>query len=134
MEGSDRCFCTDLRVPSKTEYHCLFTTFSTDISTNFWWKQTSAVHSFLSVRSCLHVRSCAMIIVFLHAEWIRKPEPSGLKNNTEETVSKNKRLCEDDKPFLEVTRKKILETLFKQSKLENEKPDDSENRVASTTL
>ena len=38
-----------------------------------------------------------------------------------------------DEPFITVTRKKKLETLFKQSGPEKEKPGDSEKRVASTT-
>ena len=38
-----------------------------------------------------------------------------------------------DQPFIRVTRKKKLETLFEQSRHENEKLDDSEKRVASTT-
>ena len=37
-------------------------------------------------------------------------------------------------PYITVTRKKRLETLFKQPRPEKEKPDDSEKRVVSTTL
>ena len=53
------------------------------------------------------------------------------KSNTVETVSKNKRSCKDDEPFITVMRKKNLEILFAQSQPEKEKPDDSEINVAS---
>ena len=71
-----------------------------------------------------------------HAEWRRNPRASGTKSsidNKELADSKNKISRKVDEPFITVTRKKKLETLFKQSEPEKEKPGDSEKRVASTT-
>ena len=70
---------------------------------------------------------------FPHAEWRRNPEAPGTKSNIEAANFKNKMSRKVDEPFLTVTRKKKLETLFKQTRHEKEKPDDSEKRVASTT-
>ena len=73
---------------------------------------------------------------FPHAEWRRNPQASGLKSNIdniEAADSKNKLSRKVEEPFITVTRKKKLETLFKQSGPEKEKPGDSEKRVASTT-
>ena len=73
---------------------------------------------------------------FPHAEWRRNPQAPGTKSNSdniEAADSKNKKFRKVDEPFITVTRKKKLETLFKQSEPEKEKPGDSEKRVASTT-
>ena len=70
---------------------------------------------------------------FPHAEWRRNPEAPGTKSNIEAANFKNKMSRKVNEPFLTVTRKKKLETLFKQTRHEKEKPDDSEKRVASTT-
>ena len=74
---------------------------------------------------------------FPHAEWRRNPQAPGTKSNIdniEAADSKNKISRKVDEPFITVTRKKKLETLFKQSGPEKEKPGDSEKkRVASTT-
>ena len=73
---------------------------------------------------------------FPHAEWRRNPQAPGTNSkldNIEAADSKNKISCKVDEPFITVTRKKKLETLFKQSGPEKEKPCDSEKRVASTT-
>ena len=70
---------------------------------------------------------------FPHAEWRRNPEAPGTKSNIEAANFKNKMSRKVDEPFITVTRKKKLETLFKQTRHEKEKPDDSEKRVASTT-
>ena len=73
---------------------------------------------------------------FPHAEWRRKPQASGTKSsidNIEAADSKNKISRKVDEPFITVTRKKKLETLFKQSGPQKEKPGDSGKRVASTT-
>ena len=66
---------------------------------------------------------------FPHAEWRRNPQASGTKSNIdniEAADSKNKTSRNVDEPFITVTRKKKLETLFKQSGPEKEKPGDSE--------
>ena len=68
---------------------------------------------------------------FSHAEWRRNPQASGTKSNIdkiEATDSKNKQFRKVDEPFITVTRKKKLETLFKQSGPEKEKPGDSEKK------
>ena len=73
---------------------------------------------------------------FPHAEWRRNPQAPGTKSNIdniEAANSKNKISRNVDEPFITVTRRKKLETLFKLSGLEKEKPGDSEKRVASTT-
>ena len=73
---------------------------------------------------------------FPHAEWRRNPQASVTKSNIdniEAADSKNKISRKVDEPFITVKRKKKLETLFKQSGPEKEKPGDSEKRVASTT-
>ena len=73
---------------------------------------------------------------FPHAEWRRNPQAPGTKSNIdniEAVDSKNKISRKVDEPFITVTRKNKLETLFKQSGPEKEKPGDSEKRVASTT-
>ena len=73
---------------------------------------------------------------FPHAEWRQNPQASGIKSNIdniEAADSKNKLSRKVEEPFITVTRKKKLETLFKQSGPEKEKPGDSEKRVASTT-
>ena len=73
---------------------------------------------------------------FPHADWRRNPQASGTKSNIdniEAADSKNKISRKVDEPFITVTRKKKLETLFKQSRPEKEKPGDSEKRVASKT-
>ena len=73
---------------------------------------------------------------FPRAEWRRNPQASGLKSNIdniEAAASKNKLSRKVEEPSITVTRKKKLETLFKQSGPEKEKPGDSEKRVASTT-
>ena len=70
---------------------------------------------------------------FPHAEWRRNPEAPGTKSNIEAANSKNKISRKVDEPFITVTRKKKLETLFKQTRHAKEKPDDSEKRAASTT-
>ena len=73
---------------------------------------------------------------FPHAEWRQKPQAPGTKSNIdniEAADSKNKISRKVDEPFITVTRKTNLETLFKQSRPELEKPDDSEKRVAPTT-
>ena len=70
---------------------------------------------------------------FPHAEWRRNPEAPGTKSNIEAANFKNKMSRKVDEPFITVTRKKKLETLFIQTRHEKEKPDDSEKRVASTT-
>ena len=70
---------------------------------------------------------------FPHSEWRRNREAPGTKSNIEAANFKNKMSRKVDEPFITVTRKKKLETLFKQTRHEKEKPDDSEKRVASTT-
>ena len=70
---------------------------------------------------------------FPHAEWRRNQEAPGTKSNIEAANFKNKMSRKVDEPFITVTRKKKLETLFKQTRHEKEKPDDSEKRVASAT-
>ena len=73
---------------------------------------------------------------FPHAEWRRNPQAPGTKSNIdniEAADSKNKISRNVDEPFITVTRKKKLETLFKQSGPEKEKPGDSEKRISSTT-
>ena len=68
---------------------------------------------------------------FPHAKWRRNPQASGTKSNIdkiEATDSKNKQFRKVDEPFITVTRKKKLETLFKQSGPEKEKPGDSEKK------
>ena len=73
---------------------------------------------------------------FPHAEWRRNPQAPGTKSNIdniEAADSKNNISRKVDEPFITVTRRKKLETLFKQSGPEKEKPGDSEKRVASTT-
>ena len=73
---------------------------------------------------------------FPHAEWRRNPQASGIKSNIdniEAADSRNKISRKVEEPFITVTRKKKVETLFKQSGPEKEKPGDSEKRVASTT-
>ena len=73
---------------------------------------------------------------FPHVEWRLSPQAPGTKSdidNIEAADSKNKIIRKVDEPFITVTRKKKLETLFKQSGPEKEKPGDSEKRVASTT-
>ena len=55
---------------------------------------------------------------FPHAEWRRNPQAPGTKSNIdniEAADSKNKISRNVDEPFITVTRKKKLETLFKQS-------------------
>ena len=62
---------------------------------------------------------------FPHAEWRRNPQGPGLKSNIdniEAADSKNKLSRKVEEPFITVTRKKKLETLFKQSGPEKEKP------------
>ena len=75
-----------------------------------------------------------MIMVFLmqNGDEILKLRKENIYN-IEVADSKNKKSRKVLKPFITVTRKKKLETLFKQSGPEKEKPDDSEKRVASTT-
>ena len=73
---------------------------------------------------------------FPHAEWRRNPQAPGTKSNIdyiEAADSKNKISRKVEQLFITVTRKKKLETLFKESRPEIEKPDDSEKIVASTT-
>ena len=73
---------------------------------------------------------------FPHAEWRRNLQASGIKSNKdniEAADSKNKISRKVEEPFITVTRKKKLETLFQQSGPEKEKPGDSEKSVASTT-
>ena len=73
---------------------------------------------------------------FPHAEWRRNPQAPGTKSNIdniEAADSKNKISRNVDEPFITVTRKKKLETLFKQSGPEKENPGDSEKRISSTT-
>ena len=68
---------------------------------------------------------------FPHAEWRRNPQSSGTKSNIdniEATDSKNKISRKVEEPFITVTRKKKLETLFKQSGSEKEKLGDSEKK------
>ena len=63
------------------------------------------------------------------------PQAPGTKSNIdkiEATDSKKQKFRKVDEPFITVTRKKKIETLFKQSRPEKENPDDSEKRVAST--
>ena len=70
---------------------------------------------------------------FPHAEWRRNPQAPGTKSNIdniEAADSKNKLSRKVDEPFITVTRRKKLETLFKQSGPEKEKHGDSEKRVA----
>ena len=65
---------------------------------------------------------------FTHAEWRQNPQAPGTKSNIdniEAADSKNKISRKVDEPFITVTRKKKLETLFKQSGPEKEKPGDS---------
>ena len=62
---------------------------------------------------------------------IQKPREQ--KSNIEAAYFKNKMSREVDEPFITVTRKKKLETLFKQFRHEKEESDDSEKRVATTT-
>ena len=72
---------------------------------------------------------------FPHAEWRRNLQAQGTKSNIdniEAADSKNKISRKVDQPFITVTRKKKLETLFKQSRPEIEKSDDSERSVATT--
>ena len=55
---------------------------------------------------------------FSHAEWRRNPQAPGTKSNIdniESADSKNKISHKVDEPFITVTRKKKLETLFKYS-------------------
>ena len=68
---------------------------------------------------------------FPHAEWRRNPEAPGTKSMIEAPNSKHKMSRKLDEPYITVTRK--LKTLFKQSRSEKEKPDDSVKRVTSTT-
>ena len=73
---------------------------------------------------------------FPHADWRRNPQAPGTKSkidNIEAADSKNKVFRKVDQHFITVTREKKQETLFKQSRPEIVKPDDSEKRVASTT-
>ena len=73
---------------------------------------------------------------FSHVEWKRNPQVPGTKSNIdniEAADSKNKTSRNVDQPFIPVTRKKKLESLFKESRPEIGKPDDSEQKVASTT-
>ena len=60
-----------------------------------------------------------------HAEWRRNPQAPGRKSNMdniEAVDSKNKISRKVDEPFITVTMKKKLETLFKQSGPEKENP------------
>ena len=68
---------------------------------------------------------------FPHAEWRRNFQAPGTKtniDNREAADSKNKISRKVDEPFITVTMKKKLETLFKQSGPEKEKPNDSEKK------
>ena len=68
---------------------------------------------------------------FPHAEWRQNPQAPGTKSvidNLEAAESKNKISRKVDEPFITVTRKKKLETLFKQSGPEKEKPSVSEKK------
>ena len=69
---------------------------------------------------------------FPHAEWRRNLQAPGTKSKIDNIVvadSKNKISRKVDQPFITVTRKKKLETLFKESRPELEKPDDSEKKL-----
>ena len=59
---------------------------------------------------------------FPHAEWRRNQDAPGTKSNIEAANFKNKMSRKVDEPFITVTRKKKLETLFKQTRHEKEKP------------
>ena len=68
---------------------------------------------------------------FPQAEWRRNPQAPGTKSkidNIEVADFKNEISRKVDQPFITVTRKKKLETLFKESRPEIEKPDDSEKK------
>ena len=59
--------------------------------------------------------------------WRRNPQAPGTQSNIdkiEAADSKNKISRKVDQPFITVTRKKKQETLFKESRLEIEKPDE----------
>ena len=73
-------------------------------------------HSCLSVH--IHRWGLLYDYGFPHAEWRRNRQAPGTKSkidNTEAADSKKKISRKVDEPFITVTRKKKLETLFKQS-------------------
>ena len=69
---------------------------------------------------------------FPHAEWrlnLQAPGTKSIVDNIKAADSKNKISPKVDESFITVTRKKKLQTFFKQSRPETEKPDDSEKKL-----